>query len=147
MDAGEKLQLTGALIKCGLMLAGGIIVYRWARRFTETRALNNTTAYDTGRMTVTRAQAEVDAKALYSAMESTGTDTDVIDNVVARYRTADDWNCLIAKLGMPAYGTFGSPVFGSGTPLTLIGWFRRELSGARLDNILNTLKRLGVTVE
>ena len=146
MDAGEKLQLTGTLIKCGLMLAGGIIVYRWARRFTETRALNNTTAYDTGRMTVTRAQAEVDAKALYSAMESTGTDTDVIDNVVARYRTAD-WNCLIAKFGMPAYGTFGSPVFGSGTPLTLIGWFRRELSGARLDNILNTLKRLGVTVE
>ena len=138
MDAGEKLQLTGTLIKCGLMLAGGIIVYRWARRFTETRALNNTTAYDTGRMTVTRAQAEVDAKALYSAMESTGTDTDVIDNVVARYRTADDWNCLIAKFGMPAYGTFGSPVFGSGTPLTLIGWFRRELSGARLDNILNT---------
>ena len=39
MDAGEKLQLTGTLIKCGLMLAGGIIVYRWARRFTETRAL------------------------------------------------------------------------------------------------------------
>ena len=147
MDAGEKLQLTGALIKCGLMLAGGIIVYRWARRLIETRALNDTTAYDTGRMTVTRAQAEVDAKALYSAMESTGTDTDVIDNIVARYRTADDWNCLIAKFGKPAYGTFGSPVFGSGTPLTLIGWFRRELSGARLDNILNTLKRLGVTVE
>ena len=147
MDAGEKLQLTGTLIKCGLMLAGGIIVYRWARRLIETRALNDTTAYDTGRMTVTRAQAEVDANALYSAMESTGTDTDVIDNVVARYRTADDWNCLIAKFGMPAYGTFGSPVFGSGTPLTLIGWFRRELSGARLDNILNTLKRLGVTVE
>lgn len=146
-----RQEMIKSLLKVGLLVVGGVILYRKIKsvitEYQNAKALNDITAYDTGKMTVTRAQAEVDAKALYSAMESTGTDTDIIDQVVARYKTADDWNCLIAKFGTPAYGTFGSPMFGSGTPLTLVGWFRRELSGSRLENIISTLRSLGINVE
>ena len=69
---------------------------------------------------------------LYNAMKDTGTDNDAIAQCFARIQTKGDWYAVMKAFGTPAYGTFGAPVFGSGTPLDLIGWCREELSGEYL---------------
>lgn len=138
-------------VVAGLLIGvAAIIAVRRIRTYikgkSEENSLYDAAAYNTRTLSFSEGQAKLYANKLYDAMESTGTDEGMIDEVVAALKTANDWKAVISKFGMRAYGTFGAPVIGSGTPLNLVGWFRRELSGSRLQKILDTLQSYGIDV-
>lgn len=81
------------------------------------------------------------AKALYEAMDGAGTDESLISDIlVLRNRfTSGDIIKINNAFGYQEYGTFGSPLWGSGEDLNLVGWLKKELSNTSdLYKVLQT---------
>ncbi len=152
LEAKDQLTVKRILIGAGC-LVGGIVIFRKVRKAIEKANsesdLLNSNAYNVKNFStgITTSVCATDAEALWRAMKDTGTDTDTISRIVSRYKTADDWKCLISKFGNREYGTVGEPWWGTGTPTPLIGWFKKELSGSLLSSILTTVQNLGITTE
>lgn len=66
---------------------------------------------------------------------------------VARWlHNGKDWLAVIKAFGVKPYGTTGTPWFGDGTQLDLMGWFRKELSGSLLKDIETRVEKYGINI-
>ena len=121
-------------------------VYNAIKENTRDTDLNNTTAYSTRNMTISESRAQLLANKLLDAMDRVGTDTDMIDEVVNELQNKDDWACVIYKFGNQPYYLWGKSLSSSADSLNLVGWFRRELSGDRLSNIISKLNEYNLNI-
>lgn len=99
-------------------------------------ALQNST-----QQTIDTMRANEIAKALFTAMDGIGTDEDLIEDilVIKNRFTSGDIILINNAFGLQEYGTTGSPYWGSGTPLNLVGWFKNELNNkSDLYKVLQT---------
>lgn len=82
----------------------------------------------------------------WQAMEEMGTDEDQLEEVYNKIgKNIDNLRLVHNSFGNRPYGTFGSPMFGSGTSLSFKGWIDRELSGdsrRKWDNLFQSAKIL-----
>lgn len=79
--------------------------------------------------TLSDASAKNVAEQLFVAMDGMGTDTTTIKRLlIDENPTSADIVAINQFFGTKEYGTFGSPWFGSGDPLDLRGWLKREIS-------------------
>lgn len=77
------------------------------------------------------------ANQLFEAFNYTwGTDLDLFDLYFGKIKNAADWYAVKKAFGKQPYGSTGTPIWGSGEELDLIGWCNRELSGSRLQKCL-----------
>lgn len=87
------------------------------------------------------------AEQLYQAMENMGTDDDTIDmvfgDIVGNIRLAA---AVYNDFGQRGYGTFGAPLWGSGTNKSLLGWLKLELSDSRYSQWAGLYSKIGVKV-
>lgn len=79
-----------------------------------------------------RKMSDIDAKTyakdLLDAMDGWGTDEDVIKDILLdRNPSVTDIKAIFDAFGTPEYGTFGRPMWGSGTPMNLIEWIKKEV--------------------
>ncbi len=86
---------------------------------------------------LTEAQAQSYANTLLNAFDRMGTDTDAVREVLSNIKTKGDYYMVKKCFGTPEYGTYGKPMWGSGTPMNLTEWARKELSGDLLDKMVN----------
>ncbi len=72
------------------------------------------------------------SRALFEAMDGAGTDEDLIEEVlITRNRlTSGDIVAVNKAFGIQKYGSLGTPWWGNGEDLNLVGWFMRELSNS-----------------
>lgn len=75
------------------------------------------------------------AEALFDAMDGIGTDETEIYNilVVNNKLSSLDIVAIYNAFGVKEYGTFGTPWFGNGDPLDLIGWIKKEMSNSSTE--------------
>lgn len=142
--------------KYAIYVAGGLALFlvgRWAvRKWKDAqiaRSYNTAIANLTtnkSNLTIDEQQATVKANQLYSYMEGWGTEDASIMAVLSTLKTADDWKLVIKKFGTRPYGEFGAPIIGSGSPLDLIGWLRKELNSSDLIIVENTIASLGLAL-
>lgn len=92
-------------------------------------------------------QAKLFANNLFEAFNVwNGTDTDVIKSVIGKLKNGKDWLAVIKAFGVKPYGTTGTPWFGDGIQLDLVGWFRKELSGSLMQEIETQLEKYGINI-
>lgn len=142
--------------KYAIYIAGGLALFlvgRWAvRKWKDAQTARSYSAAiadlttNKNNLTIDESQATLKANQLYSYMEGFGTEDSSIMAVLATLRTADDWKLVIKKFGTRSYGEFGAPMFGSGTPLDLMGWLRKELNSSDLMTVENTIASLGLAL-
>lgn len=112
------------------------------------RAVNSLTTTDSqAAQTITADQAKLFANTLFEAFNVwNGTDTDAVRSVIAKLHNGKDWLAVIKAFGVKPYGTTGTPWFGDGTQLDLMGWFRKELSGSLLKDIESRVEKYGINI-
>ena len=151
-------QLHTLLRAAGLAALGvtglvvGVRVYRRLKASSEQRSLEEAvkklTTNDTEvKQTISDDTARLLATSLFEAFNVwNGTDTDVIRTIIAKLHNGKDWLAVIRAFGVRPYGTTGTPWFGDGTQLDLVGWFRKELSGSLMQEIENALDKYGIVI-
>lgn len=84
---------------------------------------------------ITDDKAKSIAEALFNAMDGMGTDETEIYNilVVNNKLSSLDLVAVYNAFGTHEYGTFGTPWWGSGKPLDLIGWIKEEMSNSSTE--------------
>lgn len=106
-----------------------------------------TTTDTTVTQTITADQAKLFANNLFEAFNVwNGTDTDVVKSGIGKLKNGKDWIAVIKAYGVKPYGTTGTPWFGDGIQLDLVGWFRKELSGSLMQNIEDQLTKYGINI-
>lgn len=132
-----------------------VIGVRVVKRIREHRnekelsnAVNSLTTTDTQvSQSITSEQAKLFANTLFEAFNVwNGTDTDVIKSVIGKLHNGKDWLAVIKAFGVKPYGTTGTPWFGDGIQLDLVGWFRKELSGSMMEEIETKLSKYGINI-
>lgn len=97
--------------------------------------------------TISTEQAKLFANTLFEAFNVwNGTDTDVVKSVIGKLKNGKDWLAVIKAFGVKPYGTTGTPWFGDGIQLDLVGWFRKELSGSLMQEIETQLEKYGINI-
>lgn len=130
----------------------GVRVYKRFKAGSEQRSLEEavkklTTTDTTIKQSISDNQAKLFANSLFEAFNVWhGTDIDVVRTIIAKLHNGKDWLAVIKAFGVRPYGTTGTPWFGDGTQLDLVGWFRKELSGSLMQEIENTLDRYGIVI-
>lgn len=77
---------------------------------------------------ISDADAKTYAKDLKDAFEGFGTDEGIIKEILLDNNpSATDIQAIFEAFGTPEYGTFGSPMWGTGTPMNLIEWIKKEV--------------------
>jgi len=144
--AQNKTVQKGALILIGgiLLFIGGKKIYNYIK---QKRAENEAkhAAENAQKVlkaagvdsSITDAQAQSYANTLLNAFDRTGTDTNAVREVLSHIKTKGDYYVVKKCFGTPEYGTFGKPMWGSGTPMNLTEWARKELTGDLLDKMVN----------
>lgn len=135
----------------GLIVAGGFVGYKFIgsinkkKRNAELKKIANSemevALQNSTQQTIDEMRAVEIAKALFTAMDGVGTDENAIEDIlILRNRfTSGDIILINNAFGLQEYGTTGSPYWGSGTPLNLVGWFKQELSNTSdLYKVLQT---------
>lgn len=85
------------------------------------------TNISTGKLNET--QVKEAAEKLFEAMDGVGTDLTTIKKILIDDNpTTMDIINISTAFGNREYGTFGSPFWGNGEPLNLIGWLKKEIS-------------------
>lgn len=138
MTAKEFLNNKYVLIGGAVVLAfGGYSIYKNMQERKRKAQIKNIVNSEEERAlqhsmirTIDDKTAEAIAKSLYNAMDGMGTDeTAIYDLICVRNKlTSADIIEINKAFGLQEYGTFGSPFFGSGEFLNLVGWFQKELS-------------------
>ncbi len=156
LPAWRSLPLAG---RAGIMVGGSLLALFLFKRLLTNRRLQQEKeaadeviariAYNPARLTISEDEAKMKAQLLYGAMNATGTDEQLILSVLGSLRTQEDLLAVIKAFGAPLYGYTGTPGWwgrnvGSATPLNLINWLYRELSGVDLAKVVTIFKRLGV---
>jgi hypothetical protein len=144
-QATARKLIIGSIAALVAFIAGRKI-YNAIKENTRDTDLNNTTAYSTRNMSISESRAKILADKLLDAMDRVGTDTDMIDEVVNELQNKDDWACVIYKFGYQSYYLWGKSTSSSADSLNLVGWFRRELSGDRLNNIISKLNEYNLNI-
>lgn len=133
-------------------LVVGVRIVKRIREGKETKELSNavnnlTTTDNEVKQTITADQAKLFANNLFEAFNVwNGTDTDVVKTIIAKLHNGKDWLAVIKAFGVKPYGTTGTPWFGDGTLLDLVGWFRKELSGSLMQDIETQLAKYGINI-
>lgn len=85
--------------------------------------------------TISEEKAKSIADALFDAMDGIGTDETEIYNilVVNNKLSSLDIVAIYNAFGVKEYGTFGTPWWGNGEPLDLIGWIKKEMSNSSTE--------------
>ena len=91
----------------------------------------------TGR-NITDDKAKSIANALFEAMDGIGTDeTEIYTILVVNNKLSSlDLVAVYEAFGNKEYGTFGTPWWGSGDKLDLIGWIKKEMSNTSKEYIM-----------
>ena len=105
----------------------GLYIYRWVRSFFNSNHISTT--YNSVGSTISSEQAKAFAERLFLSMSDYGTDEDSINVVRLQLSNAGNLRAVYNAFGMRGYGSYGTPMFGSGTPTDLKGWLKNELSG------------------
>ncbi len=111
------------------ILLAFVVIYVWRKMFLGTTKIEHNYK-TTGNESISKADAAALANRLFLAMDGVGTSNDVIKSVLLQVsNNLDNLRLVYNAFGTKEYGTFGSPVWGSGTPTDLKGWLHAELSG------------------
>lgn len=145
------LNNKSTIAKVAILGAGGFATYKifgWLKERNRKKKLREIADSEMERAlensnipTIDEMRAKEIAEALYNAMSGFGTNEDLISDIlVVRNRfTSGDIILINNAFGLQDYGTYGSPMWGDGTPLNLVGWLRNELSmGSELYKILQS---------
>lgn len=130
----------------------GVRVVKRIREHRNEKELSNavnslTTTDKEVAQSITSEQAKIFANTLFEAFNVwNGTDTDVIKSVIGKLQNGKDWLAVIKAFGVKPYGTTGTPWFGEGIQLDLVGWFRKELSGSMMEEIETKLSKYGINI-
>ena len=80
---------------------------------------------------ISDADAKTYAKDLMDAFDGFGTDEDIIKEILLDNNpSATDVQAIFDAFGTPEYGTFGKPMWGTGTPMNLIEWIKKEVDNS-----------------
>ncbi len=133
----RKLAIWGLIGVAGCIAVGKLV--KWIReKAKESEAKREaekaiTELKKKGNTDMNVQTAESIAKALKQSFDYTfGTDLETFDRQMAQIKSCGDWYIVRKAFGQQGYGVTGSPMWGEGEKLDLIGWCRKELSGARL---------------
>ena len=86
------------------------------------------------------------ANRLYELMDKTFRQSDAIVSIISNGgMSLADLKVVYEDFGSKEYGTFGSPVFGSGTYKDLIGWLKEELDSDGLATVKGIFSMAGFT--
>lgn len=110
-----------------LAVIGGFIGWRYIRSFFNANHIKTT--YSSIGATISKEQAIAYAERLYNSMKDFGTDEDELNSVRLMLTNSANLRLVYNEFGLRGYGSFGSPMFGSGTPTDLKGWIKNELGG------------------
>ncbi|MDR1544895.1 MAG: hypothetical protein LBS50_10950 [Prevotellaceae bacterium] len=101
------------------------------------KTLNEIADVDGSKLTLSKAQALTYANKLHELMKGFGTsdEAQIEDIIINKAVTADDLRLIVQQFGVKPYGTFGEPMFGSGTLKDLMGWIKEEIGGAAYSRI------------
>ena len=152
VNTNADMSINKPIMWVGIAAIGGLLVWKIVKNHTAgaeqrnlEKALNQVTVVNTSQLTITQAEAVVIAQKLFSAMESMGTDEKVImDLLINTPRTNDDLKLIVRTFGLKEYGTFGSPMWGKGTPSDLSTWIRNEMSGSKLTQLQLRFAQAGI---
>jgi hypothetical protein len=133
-------------VKIALWVGGSVVVavityyiIKWIRE----RIADPTTGVkvDESNLSANKADYNLWASQLYTAMDGAGTETDTIYRVLKNIETQDDWNQLIKAFGVKESTSWFSSFKG-----TLVDWLSDELSVKEKDAANQILARAGVTI-
>ena len=96
--------------------------------------------------TITAGDASTLAAGLKAAMSPIGTDEKTIDTLLSRIKNDSDMWLVIKAFGEQPYRFGGYSTSSSARKLNLIGWFREELSGSRLNDIEKKLSEWDINL-
>ena len=151
-------QLRALLKAAGITALGvtalviGVRVVKRIREHRNEKELSNavnslTTTDKEVAQSITSEQAKIFANTLFEAFNVwNGTDTDVVKSVITKLKNGKDWLAVIKAYGVKPYGTTGTPWFGDGIQLDLVGWCRKELSGSLMQEIEDKLSKYGINI-
>ena len=151
-NVNTDFKINNPIMWVGIAFIGSILFYKiyskWAagaEQRTLQKALDNVTKVDSSKLTITQSEAVIIADRLLVAMDGMGTDEKIIMNLlIDNVRTNDDLKLIVKTFGLKEYGTTGLPYWGSGTPLDLSGWIRKEMSGSNLTKLQTRFAQAGI---
>jgi len=151
-DIKSDFKINNPIMWVGIAFIGSILVYKmyskWAagaEQRTLQKALDNLTQVDSSKLTINQSEAVIIADRLLTAMDGMGTDEDSVMNLLINTaRTNDDLKLIVKTFGLKEYGTTGLPYWGSGTPLDLSGWIKKEMSGSNLTKLQTRFAQAGI---
>lgn len=145
-------KINNPIMWVAISAIGGLLIWKVYKKYADNaeqrnlqKALEKTTQVDTTKLTINQAEAALIAQKLFSAMEGMGTDDKTIMSLlIDTPRTNDDLKLIVKTFGIKEYGTYGSPMWGSGTPSDLTTWLTNELSGSNLQKLRNRFAQAGI---
>lgn len=137
----KAVKITVGALAAGVVFLIGRKIYQKLQEGAKSKAAEKATErqVDRANLTIDDDKAITLANSLLEAMNKGGSDEESIDNVFAKIKTADDFLLVSAKFGKVPYSRLWGKQTSGGTPLSLVGWLRAELSGRRLSKIENQL--------
>ena len=145
-------KINSPIMWVGVTAISGLLIWKMYKKYADSaeqrnlqKALEKTTQVDTAKLTINQAEAAIIAQKLFAAMDGVGTDTKtIISLLIDTPRTNDELKLIVKTFGVKEYGTFGAPMWGSGTPSDLTMWLTNELSGNDLQKIKNRFAQAGI---
>jgi hypothetical protein len=140
--------LTVAVLVVGGIYAANLLFTNFkkgAGNRQASEALNNALVVNTNNTNISVSEAQLIANQLYVAMDGAGTDYKTIKSLlIDTPRSADDLKLITKAFGVKEYGTFGSPLWGSGDPYNLVEWLKAECSSSELSPIAPLFRSAGI---
>lgn len=132
------LMVATISITAGLAIIGGIKLVRYIKSKSAQRDAkknNDKIQEEAKKKVLERKISDTDAKTyakdLMDAFDGFGTDEDVIKEILLdKNLSATDVQAIFNAFGTPEYGTFGKPMWGTGTPMNLIEWIKKEMDNS-----------------
>ncbi len=151
-QVNTDFKINNPIMWVGIAAIGGLLIWKMYKKYADgaeqrtlQKALEKSTQVDTTQLTISQADAAIIAQKLFSAMDGMGTDENTIMHLlIDTPRTNDDLKLIVKTFGVKEYGTYGSPMWGSGTPSDLTIWLTNELSGSKLQKLQNRFAQAGI---
>ena len=151
-NLSTDFKINSPIMWVGITAIGGFLIWKIYKKYADgseqrnlQKALEQTTQVDAAKLTISQADAVIIAQKLFSAMDGMGTDTKTIMNLlIDTARTNDDLKLIVKAFGVKDYGTYGAPMWGSGTPSDLTIWLTNEMSGNDLQKLRSRFSQAGI---
>lgn len=129
------LLVSAISLSAGVLCFATIKTWKWIKSVKAEKELKekiDTITKDATTQVLTRKLSDSAVKEkveqIYDAMEGFGTDESVLKQVlIDENPSVADLQAIYKEFGTRGYGTFGSPLWGEGEKLDLMGWIKKEV--------------------